>query len=232
LGQRLLNAVRPGDVVAVTRSIASRAAITGSAIPQGSRDLKKEGALGSSLHCRRKRSSLVRPWEAQALTIWASIAQMEAARSDPDRTHGQKVRLGRRSQDFSRLGAVRLSRRPKGPRYDGKPRRLVNRSREAPILVVAMCVPDVRRPAVLGSLDIVQASGATGACGRGVSEALSTAAYGQRRTTPVRPRRNAPARSRGGRPLWPTPEPIISLVCRPGSKPRSSSCRGGRSASH
>jgi len=182
---RLLNAVRPGDVVAVTK------------FDRFTRDL--EFAIRKVREILNKGARFISIAEGEfdrtaegelKLSIWASIAQMERARIR-DRTHGQKVRLRAQGKFLEGLAPFAYVK-AKGRDSSDKPRRLVVDPEKAPVIVAMfhLCISGT------GLLDIVRhlRTNYTGLrfTRTWVFRALHNRVYtGQLATTPVRPRRNA-----------------------------------------
>jgi DNA invertase Pin-like site-specific DNA recombinase len=201
---RLLNAVRPGDVVAVTK------------FDRFTRDL--EFAIRKVREILNKGARFISIAEGEfdrspegelKLSIWASIAQMERARIR-DRTHGQKVRLRAQGKFLEGLAPFGYQK-AKGRDASDKPRRLVVDPEKAPIVVAMfqMCVGGA------GLLDIVRylRTNHTGLrfTRTWVFRALHNRVYtGQLATTPVRPRHNASSFQQAAHWLD-THEPIISM---------------------
>lgn len=179
---RLLDAVRPGDVVAVskfdrfTRDLEFAIRKVREILNKGARFISiSEGEFDRS------------PEGELKLSIWASIAQMERARI-LDRTHGQKVRLralGKFIEGLPPFGYVKA----KGKDGHDKPRRLEIQPDEARAIVCLyeLCL----RGQSLGEIVAFLRANYTG---RKFTQtwawrALRNRIYtGQLATTPVRPR--------------------------------------------
>ncbi len=179
---RLLDAVRPGDLVAVskfdrfTRDLEFAIRKVREILNKGARFISiAEGEFDRS------------PEGELKLSIWASIAQMERARIR-DRTHGQKVRLraqGKFLEGLPPFGYMKA----KGRDASDKPRRLVIDPEKARIVIVMfdLCV----RGESLGRIVRHLRANYTGLrfTGTWVSRALHNRVYtGQLATTPVRGR--------------------------------------------
>jgi DNA invertase Pin-like site-specific DNA recombinase len=179
---RLLDAVRPGDLVAVakfdrfTRDLEFAIRKVREILGKGARFVSiAEGEFDRS------------PEGELKLSIWASIAQMERARIR-DRTHGQKVRLraqGKFLEGLPPFGYVKA----KGRDASDKPRRLVIDPEKARIVVdmFDLCVGGESLKGIVRHLR----ANYTGLrfTNTWVSRALHNRVYtGQLATTPVRGR--------------------------------------------
>jgi DNA invertase Pin-like site-specific DNA recombinase len=179
---RLLDAVRPGDVVAVakfdrfTRDLEFAIRKVREILNKGARFISiAEGEFDRSAEGELK------------LSIWASIAQMERARIR-DRTHGQKVRLraqGKFLEGLPPFGYMKA----KGRDSSDKPRRLVVDPENAKI-VVEMFERCVRGESIQQIVRYLRAHYTQlRFTNTWVSRALHNRVYtGQLSTTPVRPR--------------------------------------------
>ncbi len=179
---KLLDAVRPGDLVAVakfdrfTRDLEFAIRKVREILNKGARFISiAEGEFDRS------------PEGELKLSIWASIAQMERARIR-DRTHGQKVRLraqGKFLEGLPPFGYVKQ----KGRDASDKPRRLVIDLDKARVVMVMfdLCVRGESLKAIVRHLR----ANHTGLrfTNTWVSRALHNRVYtGQLATTPVRGR--------------------------------------------
>jgi DNA invertase Pin-like site-specific DNA recombinase len=201
---RLLDAVRPGDVVAVTK------------FDRFTRDL--EFAIRKVREILKKGARFISIAEGEfdpspegelKLSMWASIAQMERARIR-DRTHGQKVRLRAQGKFLDGLPAFAYLR-AKGRDASDKPRLLVIDPEKAPIVVEMfhLCI---------GGASIVEIARRLRANYTGlrftkawVARALCNRVYaGQLATTPVRSR-GAPPGCRRSAEWLDTHEPIVAM---------------------
>ena len=201
---RLLDAVRPGDVVAVTKF--DRFTRDLEFAIRKVREILKKGARFISIAEGEFDSS---PEGELKLSIWASIAQMERARIR-DRTHGQKVRLRAQGKFLDGIPAFGYLR-AKGRDASDKPRRLVIDPEKAPILVemFQMCIGGA------SIVDIARHLRANytgfGFSNAWVACALCNRVYtGQLATTPVRTR-GAPPGFRRAATWLDTHEPIVTM---------------------
>jgi DNA invertase Pin-like site-specific DNA recombinase len=202
---RLIEAVRPGDVVAVakfdrfTRDLEF-------AIRKVREILGKGGRFISIAEGEFDRS----PEGELKLSIWASIAQMERARIY-DRTHGQKVRLraqGKFVDGLPPFGYLRA----KGRDGSDKPRRLVVDPVTAPIVVEMFerCLRGESARNISLRLRETSPPGVRRHLGVWVTRALRNRVYtGQTATTPIRGRGASPY-AQGPAQWVDTHEPIVS----------------------
>jgi DNA invertase Pin-like site-specific DNA recombinase len=201
---RLLDAVRPGDVVAVakfdrfTRDLEFAIRKVREILNKGARFISiAEGEFDRSAEGELK------------LSIWASIAQMERARIR-DRTHGQKVRLraqGKFLEGLPPFGYVKA----KGRDASDKPRRLVVDPENAKI-IVEMFDRCVRGESIKQIVRYLRAHYTQlRFTNTWVSRALHNRVYtGQLSTTPVRPR-GAPHYFQAQGQWIDAHEPIVSM---------------------
>ena len=201
---RLLEAVKPGDVVAVSK------------FDRFTRDL--EFAIRKVREILNKGARFVSIAEGEfdrspegelKLSIWASIAQMERARIR-DRTHGQKVRLRAQGKFVGGLPPFGYQK-AKGRDASDKPRRLEIDLEKAP-LIVEIFERCVRGESIQEIVRYLRAHYTQlRFTNMWVSRALRNRVYtGQLATTPVRPR--GATHSFQGHAQWvDAHEPIVSM---------------------
>ncbi len=201
---KLLDAVRPGDLVAVakfdrfTRDLEFAIRKVREILNKGARFISiAEGEFDGS------------PEGELKLSIWASIAQMERARIR-DRTHGQKARLRAQGKFLEGLAPFAYQK-AKGRDASDKPRRLVIDPTRATIIVELfdLCI---RGESIVTIVRYLRAN-YTGLrfTKTWVGRALRNRVYtGQLATTPVRPR-GAPHYSQAPAQWVDAHEPIVSM---------------------